>query len=262
MPRFVVTYRIFASEIEEASERAAGIALEQTVEIPRDVVPRGYVEDEIVGKVESVTEEEQGRHLARISYSPDSVSDELPQLLNVIFGNSSIQKGIKVVDLELGSTLAERFRGARFGVAGVRRLTQRATGGLISPVIKPQGSDAATLAEIAYRCALAGADIVKDDHGLTDQHMAPFKKRCEMVCAAVARANRETGGSCLYMPNLAGRSADLMEYARFAKDCGAGGVLVMPGLFGFDLVRRLAVDATFGLPIMAHPTFPRQLRPL
>ena len=255
MPRFVVTYRIFASEIEEASERAAGIALEQTVEIPRDVVPRGYVEDEIVGKVESVTEEEQGRHLARISYSPDSVSDELPQLLNVIFGNSSLQKGIKVVDLELGSTLAERFRGARFGVAGVRRLTRRATGGLISPVIKPQGSDAATLADIAYRCALAGADIVKDDHGLTDQHMAPFKKRCEMVCAAVARANRETGGSCLYMPNLAGRSADLMEYARFAKDCGAGGVLVMPGLFGFDLVRRLAVDATFGLPIMTHPTF-------
>jgi ribulose-bisphosphate carboxylase large chain len=255
MPRFVVTYRIFASNVEEASKRAAEVALEQTVEIPRDVVPRGYVEEEILGKVESVAEEDQGRHLARISYSPDSVSDELPQLLNVIFGNSSIQKGIKVVDLQLGSTLAERFRGARFGVAGVRRLARRATGGLISPVIKPQGSDAATLADVAYRCALAGADIIKDDHGLTDQHMAPFKKRCEMVCAAVSRANRETGGSCLYMPNLAGRSADLMEYARFAKDCGAGGVLVMPGLFGFDLVRRLAVDETFGLPIMTHPTF-------
>src|SRR5271165_5766095 len=133
--------------------------------------------DEIVGRVESIAEEGQGRYLARISYSPDSVSDELPQLLNVIFGNTSIQKGVKVIDLELGSTLAVRFRGARFGIAGVRRLARRATGGRISPVIKPQGSNATTLAEIAYRCALAGAGIVKDDHGLTHQHMAPFKKR-------------------------------------------------------------------------------------
>jgi ribulose-bisphosphate carboxylase large chain len=255
MSRFVVTYRIFASSVAEASERAAGIALEQTVEIPRDVVPPGYIEEEIVGRVEAVEEEGEGRHLAKISYSPDSVSDELPQLLNVVFGNSSIQKDIKVVGLDLGLALAEQFPGARFGIAGVRRLARRAAGGMICPVIKPQGSDVATLTDIAYRCALAGADVIKDDHGLTDQRMAPFKRRCEAICAAVGRANRETGGSCLYMPNLAGRSADLMEYARFAKDCGAGGVLVLPGLFGFDLVRRLAVDASFGLPIMTHPSF-------
>ncbi|RBP17272.1 ribulose 1,5-bisphosphate carboxylase large subunit [Roseiarcus fermentans] len=253
--RFVVHYRIFASSRDEAAERAAGIALEQTVEIPRDVVPRGYIEDEIVGRIESLAEEDEGRHLARISYSPDSVGAELPQLLNVMFGNSSIQKGIKVVGLDLGATLAERFPGARFGVDGVRRRAGRPAGGLIAPVIKPQGSDADTLAGIAYRCALAGADVVKDDHGLTDQAMAPFRTRCEKVASAVARANRETGGSCLYFPNLAGRSDDLMDFAGFARDCGAGGVLVIPGLFGFDLIRRLAADETFDLPIMAHPSF-------
>ena len=253
--RFVVHYRIFASSRDEAAERAAAIALEQTVEIPRDVVPHGYVEDEIIGRVESVTDEGDGRYLARISYSPDSVGNELPQLLNVIFGNSSIQKDIKVVGLDLGTTLAERFPGARFGVGGVRKRANRPAGGLISPVIKPQGCDAGTLADIAYRCALAGADVIKDDHGLTDQAMAPFKTRCEKVASAVARANRETGGSCLYMPNLAGRSEDLMDFARFAKDSGAGGVLVLPGLFGFDLIRRLAADETFDLPIMAHPSF-------
>jgi ribulose-bisphosphate carboxylase large chain len=255
MSRFSVTYRIFAASADEANERAAGIALEQTVEIPRDVVPRGYIADEIVGQIESIAEEGDGRYLAKISYSPDSVSDELPQLLNVIFGNSSIQKDLKVVGLELGSTLAERFPGARFGVAGVRRLARRATGGMVCPVIKPQGSDVATLADIAYRCALAGADAIKDDHGLTNQSMAPFKQRCEKISAAVARANRETGGACLYMPNVAGQSADALGYARFAKDCGAGGVVVLPGLFGFDAVRHLARDETFGLPIMTHPSF-------
>jgi ribulose-bisphosphate carboxylase large chain len=255
MSRFVVCYRIFASSLDEAADRAAGIALEQTVEIPRDVVPHGYVEDEILGRVETLTNERCGQYLARISYSPDSVGNELPQLLNVVFGNSSIQKGIKVVDLDVGKTLAERFPGSRFGVKGVRERANRPVGGLICPVIKPQGTDPGTLAKIAYQCALAGADIIKDDHGLTDQAMAPFKARCEKISSAVAKANRETGGSCLYLPNLAGHTEDLVDFARFARDCGAGGVLVLPGLFGFDLIRRLAADESFDLPIMAHPSF-------
>lgn len=255
MSRFTVGYRLAAESLDAATERAAGIALEQTVELPRDVVPPGFVESEIVGRVETVREDGAGRFLARISYSPDSVGAELPQLLNVIFGNSSIQKGIRVVSLDLGATLARRFPGARFGIEGVRARARRPRGGLICPVIKPQGCDSRTLADIAYRCALAGADVIKDDHGLTNQRMAPFQERCERISAAVARANRETGGSCLYMPNLAGRSEDLPEFARFAKECGAGGVLVLPGLFGFDLVRRLAGDPGFDLPIMAHPSF-------
>ena len=255
MARFSVFYRIFARSLDEARSRAADVALEQTVEVPLDVVPKGYIADEIVGRVESVEAEGEDAFRARLSYSPDSAGDELPQLLNVIFGNSSIQKGIKVVGLELGETLAVSFKGARFGAEGVRAWAHRATGGLIAPVIKPQGSDPDTLARIAYVSALAGADIVKDDHGLTNQKMAPFKKRVEKVAAAVARANAETGGHCLYFPNIAGPSDQLPEFARFAKEAGAGGALVMPGLFGFDLTRRLAVDDAFALPILAHPTF-------
>lgn len=255
MARFTVSYRVFAASLDEAQARAASIALEQTVEVPRDVVPPGYIEDEILGRVESVTAEDEGRFLVRISYSPDSAGDELPQLLNVIFGNSSIQKGIKVVGLDPGASLPADFKGARFGIAGVRQRTGRASGGLIAPVIKPQGSDADTLARIAYTAALGGADIIKDDHGLTNQKAAPFKERVEKVAAAVARANRETGGSCLYFPNIAGHSDQLLDFARFAKDAGAGGALVMPGLFGFDLVRRLAVADWFDLPLLAHPTF-------
>ena len=50
--RFRVTYRIAAIAEAEARERARGIALEQTVEIPDDVVPDGFIRDEIVGRVE------------------------------------------------------------------------------------------------------------------------------------------------------------------------------------------------------------------
>lgn len=255
MERFSVTYRIFTDTEKDASLRAEHVALEQTVEIPRDIVPAGYIESTIMGRVEDVSYEKEGQFVARISYSPDSVFGELPQLLNVIFGNSSMQKGIKCVGVEFGSEMTKKFPGARFGIKGVRERTGKACGGLIAAVIKPQGSSADTLAEIAYRCALGGAEIIKDDHGLTNQHMAPFEERCEKVCQAVARANKESGGRTLYFPNIAGHSQNLLEFSLFAKEAGAGGVLLMPGLFGFDIVHQLAQDAEFDLPIMSHPTF-------
>jgi ribulose-bisphosphate carboxylase large chain len=253
--RFAVSYRIFAADIAEARARAEAIALEQTVEIPRDVVPAGFVEDEILGRVEDVGAEAEGCFRARISYGPASVGTEIVQLFNVIFGNSSIQKGIRVIGIDIGAEIARRFPGARFGIAGLRARAGRATGGLIAPVLKPLGLSAEALAAIAYRCALAGADIIKDDHGLADQPSAPFRERVEKVAAAVARANAETGGRTLYFPNVAGRPDQIAANLRFAADAGAGGLLVMPGLHGFGLVDRIARDATLDLPVMTHPSF-------
>ncbi len=254
MQRFTVTYQIYCDNEKTALMRAENITLEQTVEIPRDIVPKGYIEDEIIGKVVNLSKSDDS-YLAKISYSPDSVSNELPQLLNVIFGNSSIQKGLKVVDLELGSILETRFKGAKFGIEGVRKKIGRSEGALIAAVIKPQGSSADDLALIAYRCALAGADIIKDDHGLTNQHMAPFKQRVDKIGAAVEKANIETGMNCLYFPNIAGHNNDLEDFAKYAEKCGAGGALIMPGLFGFGAISRLARSKDFNLPIMSHPSF-------
>lgn len=258
--RFTVSYRIFAGSEDEAQARAEGIALEQTVEIPRDVVPAGYVEDEILGRVEAVEREGAETFLARLSYSPDSAGPDLPQLLNVVFGNSSIQKGIKVTGLDLGAALSARFPGARFGIRGLRALTGRDTGGLVSPVIKPMGLPADELAPTARRVAEAGADIVKEDHGLANQPSAPFRERIPRLADAVAAGNaarQATGDTtrALYVPNLGGATTDLVADAYFAKEAGADGVLIIPGLQGFDAIRALAGDAGFGLPIMAHPAF-------
>ncbi len=254
MDRMHVSYHIHASSKDEALERAHNIALEQTVEIPRDVVPAGFIEDIILGKVGSCEPANDG-YTATVSYSPESIGVELVQLLNVIFGNSSIQKGLKVTHIDLGETLSKRFPGARFGIAGVRERSGTPEGGLITPVLKPQGSSADELAEIAYLCAVAGANIVKEDHGLVNQPAAPFRERVEKIAKAVSRANKETGRSCLYMPNIAGKLPNLIADAQFAKQAGAGGILLMPGLLGFEIVNHFARDDAFDLPIMTHPSF-------
>ncbi len=256
--RFFVTYRVFAATEAEARARAEDVALEQTVEIPRDVVPAGYVEDVVLGRVETLTHKAGTTWAARISYAPDAAGHELPQLLNVIFGNSSIQKGLKVTGLDLGPVMSARFPGARYGIEGLRRLTGRKTGGYVCPVIKPQGSSAKDLAQLCYATARAGADIVKEDHGLANQPAAPFRDRIPMLAEAVARANAErraAGDStrALYFPNVGGHADQIREDACFAKASGADGILMIPGIQGFDAINRLARDPDFGLPIMAHP---------
>lgn len=253
--RFRVTYRIAAMDEAEARERAHAIALEQTVEVPDDVVPDGWIRDEIVGRVESLRSGAAGAHEAVISYSPDSAGTEAVQTLNVVFGNASIFAGVRVIDFDPGPVLADRFPGARFGIDGMRRLTGRARGGLIAPVIKPQGSSPADLARIAARCVEGGADIIKEDHGLADQPMAPFEDRLRAVADAVGAANARVGGGALYFANVTGAGGDPIAQAHRAKELGATGVLVMPGLVGFQTVQALAQDAEFGLPVMTHPAF-------
>jgi ribulose-bisphosphate carboxylase large chain len=253
--RFAVTYRIFAADLGGARARAEGIALEQTVEIPRDVVPAGFVEDEILGRVEEIGAEGDGRFRATISYSPASAGFELTQFFNVIFGNSSIQRGLRVIGIDPGEEMARRHPGPRFGIEGIRALCGRASGGMIAPVLKPQGLGADDLARIGYLCARGGADIVKEDHGIMDQPMAPFRERVEKTAAAVARANAETGRRALYFASLAGQADEIEANIRFAKEAGADGLLIMPGLLGFGVVSRISRDAELDMPVMTHPSF-------
>ncbi|MHA3914092.1 RuBisCO large subunit C-terminal-like domain-containing protein [Halovulum sp. GXIMD14793] len=259
MDRFVVTYRLVAETREDAEALADAIALEDTLEIPRDVVPAGYIEDTILGRVETVEAADDAAWTARIAYHIDAVGRELPQLLNVVLGNASILKGVKAVELTPNPDLTRRFPGARYGVEGLRRLTGRTTGGYVCPVIKPQGSSTEALARLCYLTARAGADIVKEDHGLANQDAAPFRARVSACARAVARANEERAAEgersrALYLPNIGGHGDQVRDLALFAKEAGADGALLIPGLYGFDAMNRLAQDPDFDLPIMAHPS--------
>lgn len=259
MDRFLVTYRIVADDGDDAMARAEAIALEDTVEIPRDVVPKGYVEDTILGKVEDVTECDATAWTAKISYHVDCVGRDLSQLLNVVLGNASLLRGVKAINLTPDPALRARFPGARFGAEGLRKLTGRTSGGFVCPVIKPQGTSSQSLARLCYLTAVAGADIIKEDHGLADQDAAPFKERVKTCAASVMQANQERRdqgdtSQALYFTNISGPADKIRDNAYFAKDAGAQGILLIPGLYGFDAMNQLAQDADFNLPIMAHPS--------
>lgn len=251
--RFTVTYRLSAATAAEARERAKGICLEQTVEVPAELLADDDIRDGVVGRIESLVLLAGGQFEVVISYAIETVGDELTQLLNVIFGNTSMQPNIRVEQVSLPANLLRWFTGPRFGRAGLRRWVGVPNRPLLCTALKPLGLPAAGLADLAGQFALGGIDIIKDDHGLANQPFAPFRERVPRCADAVNDANRRTGWRCLYVPNITAPAHRLIENAYFAKEAGAGGVMLAPGLTGLDAVRHLAADDGFGLPIFSHP---------
>lgn len=252
--RFRVSYLLTGDE-QEAREKANDICLEQTVEFPDDLLPQGPIREEIVGRIEELKRLDANSHRATINFAVETAAEELPQLLNVVFGNISIKPGIKVEWLDLPDELLATFRGPRFGRTGLRELFGVADRPLICTALKPMGLTNEELARQAYQFAKGGIDLIKDDHGLANQSFTPVEERISRCVEAVARANEETGGHSIYVPNITSRADRFFDLAARAKELGAGALLVAPGLVGMDTMRALAEDDGIGLPIMAHPSF-------
>lgn len=253
--RFSVVYKLSGDE-NEAYAKAQDICLEQTVEFPGELVPEGVIRDSIVGKIESFEKYSNSLHYrAVISYAIESSSSELTQLLNVVFGNSSIKPGIRVEKLELSDSILKNFKGPRFGRNGIRELLAVKERPLLFTALKPMGLSSEDLSNLAYKFALGGIDIIKDDHGLSNQSFSPFEQRVELCVDAVNRANKESGRNSIYVPNITAPYNKILERARRAKELGAGGLLISPGLTGFDVMREISEDKSINLPIFSHPAF-------
>jgi len=250
--RFSVTYRLFGNE-KDARDRAEDICIEQTVEFPADEVPEGIIRDHVFGRIESFDFWDDESFKAVISYAVEIAAGELTQFMNVVFGNSSIKSGIRVEHLALPESLLRCFKGPRFGREGLRSLLHAPKRPLLSTAIKPMGLSSQELADLAYRFTLGGMDIIKDDHGLTDQSCSPFEERVKRCAEAVRKGNHETGQRSLYIANITAPHSEVVKRAVMAKHAGAGGLMVAPGLIGYDLMRELADDNSFALPILTHP---------
>jgi len=245
--RFRVVYHLAG---DEAMAKARMICLEQTVEVAEELVPKGFISDHLVGRIEHVLAIATGYEVT-ISYAAETSAYELTQLLNVIFGNSSIKAGIRVHQLHLSESLWAKFPGPRFGIRGLREKVGVDGSPLLCTALKPMGKTAAELAKLAYQLALGGIDVIKDDHGLTNQAFCTYQQRVAACAKAVAQANRETGYHCIYVPNVTAPMTEIEARAHYAKQAGAGGLLLAPGLTGFDALRVLA--ERIDLPLIAHP---------
>ena len=249
--RLRVHYALRLARGESARDRAAAIAREQTVEIAPGIAAAA-VERRTLGRVAKV-EGDGRRARAAIDYPWRELVSDLPQLMNLLFGNVSMQRGIRVESIDWPAALLERLPGPRFGVEGIRERLGVPDRPLLAAVIKPIGLSAAELARHAADCALGGIDLVKDDHSLADQPAAPFRERVQAVAEHIRRAERRSGRRTLYFPNLTGPVDRLAERVEDLREAGVEGALVAPAILGLDVVRSLAERS--GLMLLAHPAW-------
>jgi ribulose-bisphosphate carboxylase large chain len=252
--RFGVTYQITVYDERPIEDHLKDIALEQTVEIPADCVPEEIEERGIVGQIESIVPLASANQFEVVlSYRADNTAYSIPQFLNVLYGNISLKRGIKITGLQLTDGMLEAFGGPLFGIEGIRKLSGTFKRPLACTALKPVGLPIEQLAAMAEDYAMGGLDIIKEDHGIADMVYHPFAERVARCQEAVTRANVHTGGNTLFFPMISGGFDQIEAQFALVKSLGIKGVLIAPMLVGPDTVRVLA--RRYGLAVMAHPSF-------
>ncbi len=256
-PLIRVSYLV-QSDADHVRARAEALLLEQSVELPRSAVRDPWVVEHMLGRVERIEPLTEGGHRVVVAQPLATAAGDPAQLLNLLFGNSSLQPDVVLEDVALPDEALTFLPGPQFGIAGLRALTGVPGRPLLATALKPMGLPPAALADLARRFALAGLDVVKDDHGLADHAICPFEARVDACLRAVENTRRETGHQTLYIPNLIGTPGRVREQLRFARSAGAPAVLLSPMLLGLPFLAELAGEA--GVPILAHPSLAGVLR--
>jgi S-methyl-5-thioribulose 1-phosphate isomerase len=246
-----VTYRLHASG-PAAQQRAQVLALEQSIEMPLAAVVDARVRGEVAARVTRLEPQPDGCTLAEIALSAETIGGDAGQLMNMLFGNSSLHGDVEVVSLRVPLALAERFRGPFLGIDGIRALTGVGGRALTCTALKPIGSTLADLARMTGVFAEAGIDVIKDDHGWPARALASFEQRVVACQREVEHVNRDRTTRTLYAPALSGDAEAMREQLEFAQGHGVAMVLVTPmiaGVSNFNALRREFPALAF----LAHP---------
>ena len=250
--RVRVTYRV-RSEASAIEVRAQAIAIEQSVELPVEAIHDARILSDIVGHVAGITEVAQTCFDVQIGLSCETMPPEPGQLLNMLFGNTSLLDDVTLLDVDFPPSYLASFGGPTVGLGGLRQRLGAADRALTATALKPQGLPPHALAEIAHAAALGGIDIIKDDHGLADQSYSRFAERVVACAKAVAVANKSTGRTCAYAPSLSGSLDQLRAQIRIAHDEGVHTVLIAPMVVGLASFHALAREAP-DVALLAHPS--------
>jgi ribulose-bisphosphate carboxylase large chain len=223
--------------------------------MPVTAIADEFVRSEIVGRVETIAEREAGLFEVRISLAAETVGGDPGQLINMLFGNTSLHEDVVLHDVALAPALARSFGGPRHGLRELRRRVAAPVRALTASALKPQGLPPAGLASLARSFAQGGIDFIKDDHGLADQTYSPFAARLEAVSAALRDVGGLEGATARYVPSLSGDLDAMRSQIAQAKAVGVDAVVVAPMVMGLSnfhaLVRENASVAFFAHPAMA-----------
>jgi ribulose-bisphosphate carboxylase large chain len=251
MAHIEVVYRV-RSDARAIEARARAIAVEQSVEMPVEAIEDETVRTSIVGRVVRIEEAEGGSFRVRIALAAETVGADPGQLINMLFGNTSIHDDVVLDDGEFPAELVRGFGGPRHGLAGLRGRVKAGGRALTCSALKPQGLPAEKLADLAENFARGGIDYVKDDHGLAEQAYSPFAARVAAIAPVLRAVEQAAGRPVRYVPSLSGDLDTMRRQIAMARQAGIDAVMIAPMIVGLANFHRL-VRENAGLAFFAHP---------
>ncbi len=234
----------------DPDELAEAIAREQSLEIPRVLIPPDIARH-YLGRVLATWQLDEQRWALEIGYPAGLASAQIGQLLHLLYGNVSFYPRIRLVDLTLPDSLLSELPGPLSGIEGLRTILRVERRALLMSVLKPRGSSIEHFAGLAERFAAAGGDILKDDQNLVESDLDIFRQRINLCAQSIDKAQQTTGRVCLYLPHVAGSGERLFAQLEAVAKAGLHGVVMCPWVIGLETASTAA--RAHGLMWLAHP---------
>jgi 2,3-diketo-5-methylthiopentyl-1-phosphate enolase len=191
--------------------------------------------------------------IVQLAFPIRAWGDNVPMMLLAIAGNCfAYSQNLMLTDVFIGKNLLEKFKGPKFGVDGIRKLTGVKDRPLSLHIIKPKmGMTPEQTANQVYKTAIGGADMCKDDEMLADAYNSTMEDRLPKVMEAIDRAAQKTGKKMIYMCSITDEGEKMHEKARKAIKLGANGLLITYSA-GLAAFRKITSDPDINVPVMMH----------
>jgi 2,3-diketo-5-methylthiopentyl-1-phosphate enolase len=231
---------------------------EETAEVRKDHVAR------VLGVYElphweypSVIPKEDRQYFVQIGFPIVNIQNMgIPMLLTTVIGNISITHGLKLVDLAFPKEYLKDFKGPKFGIDGLRTLLKIPERPLLNNMVKPcTGHTCEVAADLVYKAAVGGCDVVKDDELISNPPFNTLEDRIVQVMESLDRADSEKGEKTLYTINITTKFPDMFEYADKMIELGANALMINYLTAGFEALRAIAEDPSIKVPILGHMDF-------
>lgn len=183
-------------------------------------------------------------NVVKIAYTKELFeADNLPQILSAIAGNifgMKVLKNLRLLDISFPKSIVSAYKGPKFGIEGIRKLTKIEKRPLLGTIVKPKvGLNEIEHANVCGQAWSGGLDVVKDDENLTSMSFNKFEKRIKETLKIRDNVENETGEKKIYMPNITAPLTTMKKRADFVIE--HGGEYIMLDIFtvGFSALQEI-----------------------
>jgi ribulose-bisphosphate carboxylase large chain len=192
----------------------------------------------------------------KIAYPNDlfelgNVPDIMSSIAGNVFGMKDVS-GLRLNDIIFPKNIARSFKGPKYGIEGIRKITGVKNRPLIGTIVKPKlGLNTKDHAKVAYEAWIGGCDVVKDDENLSSQKFNRFEVRLKETIKLKEKAEKLTGEKKMYMINVTAETSEMLRRAKLAQKYGNEYVMVDIITTGWSALQTLR-NENLNLILHAH----------